>query len=119
MGMEQKIRNVLYALTLERIKDAAKQEFTGAFPVAKIKFSKAVRALMRGVDGDCSEIPAKDARRAQDLRSRELVTASSSGCLRRFTVRYSVHAGCGHEDWTCQAQRRSSFADAQWAQARG
>ncbi|KAK3628344.1 hypothetical protein LTR56_017543 [Elasticomyces elasticus] len=40
MNMEQKMHDMLYALTLERIKDAAMPEFTGPFPVAKINYFK-------------------------------------------------------------------------------
>ncbi|KAK5714859.1 hypothetical protein LTR17_016969 [Elasticomyces elasticus] len=40
MNMEQKMHDMPYALTLERIKDAAMPEFTGPFPVAKINYFK-------------------------------------------------------------------------------
>ncbi|KAK5717400.1 hypothetical protein LTR15_009294 [Elasticomyces elasticus] len=40
MNMEQKMHDMPYALTLERIKDATMPEFTGPFPVAKINYFK-------------------------------------------------------------------------------
>ncbi|KAK4950480.1 hypothetical protein LTR10_011462 [Elasticomyces elasticus] len=40
MNMEQKMHDMPYALTLERIKDAAMPEFTGPFPIAKINYFK-------------------------------------------------------------------------------
>ncbi|KAK3622518.1 hypothetical protein LTR56_022147 [Elasticomyces elasticus] len=44
--MEQKMHDMLYALTLERIKDAAMPEFTGPFPVAKINYFKLYQQKM-------------------------------------------------------------------------
>ncbi|KAK5710191.1 hypothetical protein LTR17_019081 [Elasticomyces elasticus] len=40
MNIEQKMHDILYALTLERIKDATMPKFTSPFPVAKINYFK-------------------------------------------------------------------------------
>lgn len=40
MGMEQKMHEVPFALTLDRVKDVVMSEFTGPLPVAKINFFK-------------------------------------------------------------------------------